>query len=253
MKKLALLSVAILVTALSIFWGNHANAVTSSPTIPGLIVRTPAEMGLEYLQEPIPRPIASLVDSIIPAARERVQRSDNIQVAVLIPRRGTVTPVANRAGLSGTPNSLTVINPTTGREDVTNLRPQQLAVVGNRMPDGRVEALTPTSLDGMFAEEARRGGSFRNPPRTANNLIHEHEYLVADASGQYAQANAILTFTLIAIDQDSGDVLEIPGVEADSFCIDALNAVFDNALIDSNFDASSLNTPRTPRLRLPSW
>ncbi|MCG9886393.1 MAG: hypothetical protein MH825_12645 [Cyanobacteria bacterium] len=239
-KKLALLSVAILITALSIFWGNHANAVTSSPTIPGLIVRTPAELGLEYLQEPIPRPIANLVDSIIPRARELVQRSDNLQLAVLIPRRGTVTPEANRAGLSGTPNRLVVENQTTGRRNTINLRQQQLAVVGNRTRDGRAEVLTPSSLDSMFAEEARRGGSFRNPPRTANNLIHEHEYLVADASGQYAQANATLTFTLIAIDQDSGNVLEIPGVEADSFCIDVLNAVFDNALIDSDFDASNI-------------
>lgn len=243
MKKLSVLKhfgfvvLTIITIVFTVVWSHPSTASSSSSALPGVQIKTPQELNLDYLNESIPRPIADLAGSIIPRARSKVQSSDNIQRAVLIPTTGSVTPAANRSGVSGTPNQVTLINTSTGQTRRVNLRPRQLAVVAARSPSGRVEPITPSNLDTMFAEEERRGGLF-NP--NVSNLIHGREYLVADASGKYAQANDLLTFNLIAIDTESGNVLEIPEINADSFCVDALNAVLDDTWVNSDFDVNSL-------------
>ena len=235
-KKLVFVGLAILTMVLTFVW-SHPSTATTSSSLPRVQIRTSQELNLNYLNESIPRPIADLAGSIIPRARDKVQRSDNIQRAVLIPSTGSATAAANRSGVSGTPNQVTLTNTSTGTTRSVNLRPQQLAVVGVRNNSGRVEPITAPNLDTMFAEEERRGGLFNS---SASNMIREREYLVADASGKYAQLNDVLTFDLIAIDTDSGDILEIPGINADSFCVDALNAVLDDTWLTSNLDVNSL-------------
>lgn len=242
MKKLSILKqfgflVLGVIAVLTVVWSHPSTATSSSSALSGVQIKTPQELNLDYLNESMPRPIADLASSIIPRARDKVQSSNNIQRAVLIPTTGSVTAAANRSGVSGTPNQVTLTNPRTGEIRRVNLRPQQLAVVAARSPSGRIEPITPSNLDTMFAEEERRGGLFN---ANVSNLIHGREYLVADASGKYAQANDFLTFDLIAIDTDSGNVIVIPEINADSFCVDALNAVLDDTWVSNNFDVNSL-------------
>ena len=113
MKYFGFAGLAILTIVFTVVWGNPSSATTSSVTLPGIQIRTPQELNLDYLNESIPRPIADLAGSIIPRARDKVQSSSNIQRAILIPTTGSATAAANRAGVSGTSfNPLTSTTPT---------------------------------------------------------------------------------------------------------------------------------------------
>jgi hypothetical protein len=226
-KKYLLTVLSLLTVLLVLLWRSPATAINPPVKMPEIEVKTPQDLNLDYLNHSIPRPIADLVGSIIPAARSKVQNTQNIEVAIPIPspRNSPVASAAARSGVSRISPTTQVTDIATGRSRPIGTTPGRYEVVANRNPSGRAEPITPPSLDGMFAEEERRGGVFN---RSARNLIHGREYLVADTSGKYAQANDILTLDLIAIDTQTNRYVQIDGVNADSFCVDALHAVIDN-------------------------
>ncbi len=236
-KYLSLAGLVALAIIFTVVWSFPSSATSSSYELPGIQIRTPHDLNLDYLNKSTPRPIADLAGSIIPRARNKVQNTTNVQVAIPIPSRGQATIAANRLGVNSISEDTSVSEIETGRSRTVGSQPGRYRVVANRNSSGRAEPITPPSLDGMFAEEERRGGLFN---RYTSGLIRGREYLVADASGKYAQANDLLTFDLIAVDTYTNRLVEIAGVNADSFCADALNAVIEGTWRVSNIDVESL-------------
>jgi hypothetical protein len=213
--------VSIITFLLIVSWGYPSLSIGSSFRSHTFHRTGAHELNLDYLNESRARPIADLAGSLIPQARSKVQSTSNVQVAIPIPSR-----VQSNSARYNIPsiNSRTPVRASNGRVGNLGTRPGRYNVVGNRTPSGRIEAITPASLDSMFAVEERNGG-FISPANRSQLSAQRGSHLVADASGRYAQSEDYFSFDLIAVDTETGGIVEIDGVEADSFCIDALHAV----------------------------
>jgi hypothetical protein len=228
--RFTVVSILAFTLVVSLGYPSHSLSFSSRSSI---IDRTDArELNLDYLNEFRARPIADLAGSLIPAARNKVQSTSNVQVAIPIP--SSVQSIAARSGIPNI-DSRTRVRSSNGRTRSLGTRPGRYNVIANRNPSGRLEPITPTSLDSMFAVEERNGGFIspanrRRASRT-NRRAQSVSHLVADASGKYAQTEDYFTIDLLAVDNDTGKYVEIKGVEADSFCIDAIYAVRDDEWI----------------------
>jgi hypothetical protein len=217
-RKLVVVVISLVCVLCSSLWGHPSTATgilgvqtsgSQNPNLPRSIVDT---------SQASPVLIADLVNSIIPRARDKVQNTSNIQVAIPIPSRGPATRSLDSV------SSDQVVNSQTGNSTTVGTSLGRYSVIANRTPSGRAEPITPPSLDGMFAQEQRGNG--RLSRNSSYDPIHGHSHLVADASGRYAQmVDDDVFLDLIAIDNITGDIVELPYVSANSFCGDALNAV----------------------------
>ncbi|MCC0179360.1 hypothetical protein I4641_20575 [Waterburya agarophytonicola K14] len=224
-KNLGIALLFISTIFISIIW-NHSSDITRATTFNAVNPNTvsvidtinnrPARLRTN------PQLRAALVDSIIPMARDKVQRTENIEVTIPIPSRGSAGEGVNLE--SGT-------------------RPGRYEVIANRNTSGEAEPITPTSLDGMFAEEERNNGTLS---RNYKVFPQANNFLVADARGLFVQEQHVNAFQLIALDRDNNNKVVLINTHANDFCIDALNAVNNNTWkknyydID-NYDIDNLN------------
>jgi hypothetical protein len=188
LRNLGIVCLAILTFALSIFWDHPSQATNSQyqkMIALGLIdaVKTPHELGLDYLQQTPPILVADLMDNINRAS-DRVQNTSNIQVKIPLPSAdnapvptgyrtpaGTIT--RSTAGHSGGGNT---IAPGTNRYRATGSR--------NRRNNQAEGIRTRTGLAPMFANEARGRGDINRGIRANKDLPKDQSFLIADASGR---------------------------------------------------------------------
>ncbi len=212
LRNLGLFVLAICTVSLSIFFAHPSDARSAqyqSMINLGLIdaVKTPHDLGLDYLQRTPPQLTASLMDAI-GEARGTVQSTDNLNRKIPLP-----SPANARVP--------TGVLPTTSGE---THRYQAVAAV-NRS-SGRPEPIDNRGLDQMFAAEQANGGSYNN--RRASGSSSEQFSLVADTSGSFIQARKRLTIDLILDDTRTGERFLAPDINIDAFCRDGLNAVLDD-------------------------
>jgi hypothetical protein len=223
-KRLLTLGLLISTILLSCIWGSISNATGVSPSISEVRISSSSTE------------VASLGNSIILTARGKVQRTDNINAstAIRIPRTGRANVALRRSGVTN--QSL----PRNG----------QYRVVGNRNESGRAEPITPRSLDTMFVRELqgnglitrRRYSSTQEKEYLASNTNNKHNYRNnAVADGLIEETDEIPVLNLLAIDEDSGELVYLRNIDANSFCVDALNAVIDDDLLASDYDLSDID------------
>ena len=172
-------------------------------------IRTPAELGLDYLgEEPIDLLAdAELINAIRRAAQDVSVRPEDMSYRVPL---GTNRPVA-----------IGRIPTDTGSPPEVMRNPCE--AVGFMGPDGRQRAITTADLAVMFETEANNEGMLVMTPEA-------EEILVSDASGMLVQTRRIPTFDLFVRNMRTNQIFLVPRVNANAFCRDALNAVFNRTL-----------------------
>lgn len=184
-------------------------------------VRSPQDLGLDYLTQPQEQLMANLIDSIRYAEEEATQMTDNIEVAFDL---GTNDPI--RTGALRDQGQLAT---RTGYE-----------AIGLINHDGIPEPFTPYLLASMFNFEANNGGELVKTPEAEHNLI-------ADARGIFVQAHRMPFFPLIVHEKFTDLVYLVPGVNPNAVCRDALNGVLNRTLHPLNF------VPRRPGRHIQPW
>ncbi len=238
-KALVIFTIAIFTFAFSVLFAHPSNAtIPSNQRIIKLgsieAIKSPNELGIEYLPTTSPQLTASLMDAIgeargivqnttslmdaIGEARGIVQNTTNIQVKIPMTSPDNA-PISNR------------VLPTT---DWETDRFQSLAFVN--WSSGELEPITPNTLDAIFAIGEERGGRLNH---CAFGAIPK-ETLVADASGSFLNAQARYFFNLIAQDTHTGEIVLLRNVEGDAFLRDALNAVLVNEWESNDIDLSRI-------------
>lgn len=178
-------------------------------------VKTPEELGLDYLHRRPPELTAGLVDSIRREADSaRTQMTDNIQVAIPL---NTNNPFAN-GSLPGDNNY--------DARNVSNYEGEGYVEAGRPQP------FTGTDAVGMITAEANNGGSF--------GILNPREMRVADASGSFLQARSVAVIDLIVRNKNNGRYYLLPNVRVDSFCRDTLNAVHNRTWTRSTINVRNL-------------
>ncbi len=166
-------------------------------------VRSPKDLGLDYLHRRPPQLTASLIDNMR-FARGKYQETDNIALAIPL---GDQSPVA-----SGQLQSDNGVPPQIQGRDV-----EAIATVD---PTGRPEGIVPRDAASMITEEERNGGTLDN----VISRLSDREILVADASNLLTQTRRIRVIDLIVRDKRTNRIYLLPDVRADSFCRDVINA-----------------------------
>ncbi|MCC3436920.1 hypothetical protein [Microcoleus sp. PH2017_05_CCC_O_A] len=178
------------------------------------VVRTPQEleeMGFGYLQRIQPQLTASLIDNIKTAERTVAQLPERPAMRIPVAGRGPI-----RSGVLQ------------GDNGGPRVPPERYNYVGSRNPSSaRAENITPPSLRGMFAQEARNDGTLNG--QNLSRAIQESKTLVADARGYFLQAQSISTFDMYVEDTETKQIELWPDIAADAVCRDALNAVLTNS------------------------
>jgi hypothetical protein len=235
-KRLLALGLLILTIVLSYAWPHISSASVSNSSV--LMVK-PSSSSNE---------IANLGASVILTARGKVQSTDNINsnIAIRIPRTGKSNNLPGRSGVI----SASVSRSSGGIPRAVKPRAGRYRVVGNRSLSGRFEPLTPKSLDSMFSREQRSGGlitlqkSSEKDQRylvssPTNSTFDFCSYRVNDESME--NDKVCPTFTLIAVDEDYNELVELHNIGANYFCVDALNAVIQDELVSPDYDLESLD------------
>jgi len=225
-KTLALVMLAALTLTFCFFIARPSTA--TNPTYQRMIelgfvdeVKSPAELGLDYLQQRPPELTAGLVDNIrYERDRAATQMTDNIAYAIPL---GTNTPFA--AGQLR-------------NDDGGTLNAGNFEGVGSVTPAGRPESVTGRDVVEMFTAEANNGGSFASD-------LDSRETLLADASGSFLQTQRIPVIDLIVRNKRNNRYYLLPKIRVDSFCRDALNAVSNHTYRRHNRDLRNLRILRS--------
>ncbi|MEQ9486966.1 hypothetical protein [Coleofasciculus sp. F4-SAH-05] len=189
-------------------------------------VKSPEELGLEYLRQKPPELTASLVDNI-KYTRELAgtQMTDNISYAIPL---GTNSPFA--AGQLR-------------NDDGGTINAANFEGVGSVTNSAEPEPVTGGDVVEMFTVEERNGGSF-------DIGSGSRQTLVADASSSFFQARRVAIIDLIVRDKRNGRYYLLPNVRVDSFCRDALNSVRNQTFHRHNaYEVRKLNLRRLRSLR----
>lgn len=168
-------------------------------------VRSPASLGLDYLRREPAELMANtdLISNIRRAAQQVSAMPEDLSLGIPL---GTNRPV-----------SVGEIPDDTGSPSIVERNPSE--AIGFIGADGQTRPLTTTNLATMFDTEANNSGNLTMTPAA-------QEILVADASGTLAQTRRIPTFDLIVRNVRTNERFLLPRVNANAFCRDALNAVF---------------------------
>ncbi|NEQ65222.1 MAG: hypothetical protein F6K21_06940 [Symploca sp. SIO2D2] len=205
-KSLALALLGVMGISVSIFLAQPSQATSANYQrmielgfIDG--VKSPEELGLDYLRQKPPELTAGLVDEI------RYINNDaknllNLNANYAIPL-GTRSPIQARV----------LPNDNGGTLNATNCE-----AVGYFTQGGQPKSFTGKEAIDMFTAEERNGGSF-------DIVSGEQQNLVADASSSFLQAQRIAIIDLIVRDKRNGAYYPLRNIRVDSFCRDALNAV----------------------------
>ncbi len=220
-----LLFLTILALSLSVFLAQPSEATSSRNQEMiqlNLIdeVRTPANLGLDYLQQEPIQLTAGLIDSIRYAEARVAQLPEDFKIAFDL---GTNSPIQ----IGDLP-------------DESRLTRSGYEAVGYINSSGQVKAFTPILLGAMFDTEANNRGQLVITPEA-------QEILVADASGAFLQARRMPSIDLIVHPKGTNEIVLIPRANANAVCRDALNAVLNETLrrVDSGM--------RRPRRRDFLW
>ena len=204
LKKVGIVLLFFCTISISIVW-NHSSNITIATALNTINPNTISVIDTINHRPPQlrtnPQLRAALVDSIIPMARDKVQRTQNIEVTIPIPSEGSAGEGVDLGNAT---------------------RPGRFQVVANRNRSGEVEPITPSSLDGMFAEEERNNGTLN---LNSEIVPQENNVLVADTRGLFVQEKHVDAIELIAFDRDNNNKIVSINAYADDFCRDALNAV----------------------------
>ena len=179
-------------------------------------VKTPEELGLDYLHHRPPQLTAGLVDQIRGLRDEaESQLSDDIAVAIPLGTDGPFT-----GALLNDDNY--------GGRNVGYL--EEIGYVDN---SGQPQPITGGDVVEMFSTEANNGGSF-------DAALKPREMLVTDASGLFSQARRISVIDLICRNRQTNRYYLLPNVRVDSFCRDALNAFSNRTWRENYVDVKNL-------------
>ena len=168
----------------------------------GLIdaIKSPEEVGLEYLQHRPPQLTADLVENI-GYLRDRAESELPDNVALAIPL-GTTSPF----GVGALSN-----------DDGSTLEKRNFEGVGFVNSAGIPESIAVSNIVGMFSAEVRNRGTF--------DAVNPEEMVVADASGSWSQTRRVAVIDLICRNKENNRYYILPNARVDSLCRDALNAV----------------------------
>ncbi len=222
-RNLALILLAIFGVSFSIFLTQPSDATQANYERMielGFIdeVKTPEELGLDYLNHRPPQLVAGLVDEIRMVSEEaQSQMTDNIEIAIPLGTRNPFGVGDLRNDNGGTINA-------TNSDGI-----------GFVSRTGQANPVTGGDLVRMFNTEANNGGSFDSASDT-------REMLVTDASGSFLQARRIAVIDLIVENNDRYYLL--PNVRVDSFCRDALNSVSNRTWQENYADVRRLRLRR---------
>jgi hypothetical protein len=231
LKNLGIAFLAIFTLALSVFLAHPSQATNSqyqNMIALGLIdaVKTPHELGLDYLQQTPPILVAGLMDNIH-KANGIVQNTSDMSVKIPIPSADNATVPTGYRTPAGT-----VTRSTAGHSGGGNtIAPQAnryRAISSINSRNGQPERIRTPHLGGMFTAETRGNGDINRGVRANKNLPKDKSFLVADASGLFAQEQEINVFDLVLYDTWDGQTYLVPGVGANAFCRDSLNAVLED-------------------------
>ncbi len=224
-RNLALILLAIFGLSFSIFLTQPSNATQANYERMiqlGLIdeVKTPEELGLDYLHRRPPQLTADLVDSIRQVRDDaETQWTDDIRVAI---------PLGE--------NDPFPVGALPGDDDYEGINVSSFEETGYVDSSGQALPVTGGDVVDMFTQEANNGGSF--------DALKTREILVADASGSFLQARRVSVIDLIARNRRDGKYYLLPNVRVDSFCRDALNAVSNRTWRRNDVDVRRLNLRR---------
>jgi hypothetical protein len=231
LKYLGIICVAILTLVVSIFLSHPSNATNSQykkMIALGLIdaVKTPHELGLDYLQQTPPILVAGLMDNIH-KANGIVQNTSNISVKIPMPSADNATVPTGYRTPAGTLTRSTAGHSGGGNTIAPQAnRYRALSSINRR--NGLPERIRTPQLGTMFTAEARGNGDINRGVRANKNLPKDKSFLVADASGLFAQEQEINVFDLVLYDTWDGQTYLVPEVGANAFCRDSLNAVLED-------------------------
>jgi len=210
LKGLLIVGIALLVFSLSVLFPKPLNATTGRYQIPldrGLIdrVKTPSEVGLDYLQqEPVQLADNSLLNSIYQAEEAVAVLPEDIPLRFDL---GTNYPIRIRQLQDGAE-----LTTKTGYD-----------AVGYVDRSENAKSFNSSVLRAMFAVEGRNGGNLA--------ITSEAQHiLVADASRKFWQAKRIPTIDLIVHNQENNQVFILRNANANAICRDALNSVLNQTL-----------------------
>jgi carotenoid cleavage dioxygenase-like enzyme len=183
-------------------------------------VKTPHELGLDYLQQTPPMLVADLMDNIH-RANGIVQNTDDIRVKIPLPSANDATISSSGRFFESTSKHPSISS------DVGRYR--ALAI---RNPNtGQFEAIRSgrgRQLNQMFTLETRGRGDIDRGIQISKLVPNNKEILVADASGLFAQEQVIYEVDLILYDRRNKERYRVNDVNLNAFCRDALNAVLDD-------------------------
>lgn len=225
-RNLALILLAIFGVSFSIFLTQPSNATQANYERMielGLIdeVKTPEELGLDYLHRRPPQLAASLVDSIRQVRDDaETQMTDDIQVAILL---GEDSPFD--------------VGELRNDNDYSGRNVNVFEETGYVDSSGQPQPVTGRDVVDMFTQEANNGGSF-------DSALKTREILVADASSSFLQARRLSVIDLIVRNRNNNRYYLLPNIRVDSFCRDALNAVSNRTWRRNDVDVRSLNVRR---------
>lgn len=179
-------------------------------------VKTPEELGLDYLHHRPPQLTSGLVDQIRDV-RDEAESKLSDDIAVIIPL-GTDGPF----GIGELPDD----------NDYGGRNVGVFEEVGYVDSSGQPEPVTGGDVVEMMTAEANNGGSF--------DALKTREMLVTDASGLFWQARRVSVIDLICRNRQTGRYYLLPNVRVDSFCRDALNSVSEHTWYRNDVDVRRL-------------
>ncbi len=214
MKKLLgsslIVGIALLVFSLSVLFSQPLNATTGryqSLIEQGLVdgVKTPHDLGLDYLQqEPVQLADSSVINSIYQAEEAVAVLPEDIPLRFDL---GTNYPI--KIGQL---------------QDGEELKTRNFYdAVGYVDRSGNTKSFNAPFLKTMFAIEARNGGNLAMTPKAQH-------ILVADASRRFWQASRIPTIDLIVHSKQANQLFVLRNANANAVCRDAVNSVLNRTL-----------------------
>jgi hypothetical protein len=170
-----------------------------------LSVTTTQEIGLPYLsQEPVLLADYDIIQSIRYAEEKVARLPEDIPLAFDL---GTNYPV--RIG---------------SFDDDSSIRSDYKAI-GYVDTRGKARTFDSDIISEMFSSESRNGG------RLAFLPDYEVTNLLADASGNLAQASRDRFFTLVVYSEEDNEIYSVSEVNPNTVCRDALNGVLNETMI----------------------
>lgn len=210
---LGIIGMAILAFTISVFFSQPSTATSinyQKMINLGLVdgIRTPQELGLDYLQrEPQQLLSANIMEYIGRSRTQNARLPENLPLKYPIATNAPITTSQMPGQVRRPSNSTSIVG-------VVNRQTSQPAPI------------TRSINDGMLGIEQARGGNIGLTPGLRS-------ILVADTSGRFLQAQHPITLDIIIYDEDSGKRWIVPDVVANAVCRDMINA-FENGTVSVN-------------------